>query len=97
MPIILRGAIFLNRTRRPALDIKQAVGGKNYTIILRESADIAVKIIGKVGAINADGGDIVYPVGENGAVFIGSEFFINGTAGGEDEVIRELVAIIAEV
>ena len=93
----LGGAVAGGADDGPGFDIGEAVGGVDEAVILGEGAGGLVLKIGEVDLVEADGGDIVDPLAEEGFVFSDAEGLVEGAAGAENEVVHEGVAVIGEV
>ena len=93
----LRGAVAGGADDGPGFDVGEAVGGIDEAVVLGEGAGGLVVKIGEVDLVEADGGNVVDPLAEEGFVFGDAEGLVEGAAGAENEIVNEGVAIVGEV
>lgn len=78
----------------PRGDVVKAVGGVDEAVVGGESADRAINIVGEVGAIDSDGGNVLLPKAEELFVFGGAKDKIRSTTSAENEIIGEKITIV---
>ena len=93
----LGGAVAGGADDSPGFDVGEAVGGVDEAVILGEGAGGLVVKIGEVDLVEADGGNVVDPLAEEGFVFGDAEGLVESTAGAENKVVNKGVAIVGEV
>ena len=93
----LWGAVEFGGNGAPIVDIFKTVQGGDKVVIFGEIAGVFIEIIGHIGLINTDSGDIIDPIIEESFVFVGAKFTVHGTTSREDDVVYQSVTIIREI
>ena len=90
----LGGAVAGGADDGPSFDVGEAIGGVDEAVILGEGAGGLVVKIGEVDLVEADGGNVVDPLAEEGFVFGDAKGLVEGAAGAENKVVNKGVAVI---